>query len=485
MVKLLPRLTWPSALLLTALLSASAKELTEYRIGDRVETDVITPLPLMVVDPAETDALKDKEAQRIPVVFRFDKSAATSVETDLREKYSLARSNFLFLMHSSFHHTRLEEQQVATEQFDKLIASFKKRDKLFPLTDELAREWALGREGLAEQIKIMARVRELMEQPIRYDNLTNAPKIGSRVTLVAVKSPEDKLGLDDLKNRGQSVTKTNLLTMSRARLALREKFSRDEEDAAKFAARCLVENCFVETELTLAARTRHTEALFVADNYQAGQIIARQGQLVDRKIMAALSQLQEKTVAGRLQQQVAHEKDLVTQIRERTKWLVGILIAAAALFCGALAWFLLRNRKSASLLPAVVTPNPTGLPTADSEWQQRAIAAEEKAAKAHEAIRSGVIAQLKDKAVMSLAEQRSDMLEAQQAAALEMAELEKRLNELHAPLQDRLRAYESRIADLEKVLVAKGAENRELLKAKIELMRKQLDAERAKDLQFN
>lgn len=485
MVKLLPRLTWLSALWLTALLSTSAKELTEYRIGDRVEADIITPLPLMVVDPAETDALKDKEAQRIPVVFRFDRSAATAVETDLREKYSLARSNFLFLMHSSFHHTRLEEQQVATEQFDKLIASFKKRDKLFPLTDELAREWALGREGLAEQIKIMARVRELMEQPIRYDNLTNAPKIGSRVTLVAVKSPEDKLGLDDLKNRGQSVAKTNLLTMSRARLALREKFGRDEEDAAKFAARCLIENCFIESDLTLAARTRHTEALFVADNYQAGQIIARQGQLVDRKIMAALSQLQEKTVAGRLQQQVAHEKDQVTQIRERTKWLVGILIAAAALFCGALAWFLLRNRKPASLLPAVVTPNPAGMPAADSEWQQRAIAAEEKAAKAHEAIRSGVIAQLKDKAVASLAEQRSDMLEAQQAAALEMAELEKRLNELQAPLQDRLRAYESRIADLEKALVAKGAENRELLKAKIELMRKQLDAERAKDLQFN
>lgn len=485
MVKLLPRLRWPLALVLTALLSASAKELTEYRIGDRVETDIITPLPLMVVDPAETDALKDKEAQRIPVVFRFDKSAAISVETDLREKYSLARSNFLFLMHSSFHHTRLEEQQIATEQFDKLIASFKKRDKLFPLTDELAREWALGRDGLAEQIKIMARVRELMEQPIRYDNLTNAPKIGSRVTLVAVKSPEDKIGLDDLKNRGQSVAKTNLLTMSRARLVLREKFSREEEDAAKFAARCLVENCFIETELTLAARTRHTEALFVADNYQAGQIIAKQGQLVDRKIMAALSQLQEKTVAGRLQQQVAHEKDQVTQIRERTKWLVGTLIAAAALFCGAFAWFLLRNRKPASLLPAVVTPNPTNTPTADADWQQRAIAAEEKAAKAHEAIRSGVIAQLKDKAVTSLAEQRSEMLEAQQAAALEMAELEKRLNELQAPLQDRLRAYESRIADLEKALVAKGAENRELLKAKIELMRKQLDAERAKDLQFN
>ena len=132
MVKPFPRLL-PAALLLTTLLSASAKELTDYRIGDRVETDVVTPLPLMVADPAATEALQEKEAQRIPVLFRFDKSAAINVEADLREKYSLARSNFLFLMHSSFHHTKLEEDQIATEQFDKLIASFKKRDKTFPV----------------------------------------------------------------------------------------------------------------------------------------------------------------------------------------------------------------------------------------------------------------------------------------------------------------------------------------------------------------
>ncbi|MGC3959734.1 MAG: hypothetical protein QM813_17965 [Verrucomicrobiota bacterium] len=475
----------PAALLLTTLLSASAKELTDYRIGDRIEADVITPLPLMVVDPAATEVLKDKEAQRIPVLFRYDKSAAISVEADLRDKYSLARSNFLFLMHSSFHHTRLEEDQIATEQFDKLIASFQKRDKLFPLTDALATEWALGRDGLAEQIKMIARVRQAMDQPIRYDNLTNAPKIGSRITLIPVKSAAENLNLEAIQSRGQSINKTNLQTMSRARLALREQFSAAEEEAAKFAARCLVENCFVETELTQAARTRQTEALFVADSYQAGQTIARQGQLVDRKIMAALSQLQEKTVAGRLQQQVVHEQSQVAQIRERTRWLVGTLIAAAALFCGALAWFLLRNRKPASLLPALVTPNPTTPPVTDFEWQQRALAAEQKVAQAHEAIRSGVMAQLKDKAVTSLAAQRSDMLEAQHAAAVEMAELEKRLNELQAPLQDRLRAYENRITDLEKALAAKGDENRELIRAKIELMRKQLEAERARDLQFN
>ncbi len=483
MVKFLPRLL-PAALLLTTLLAAAAKELTDYRIGDRIEADVVTPLPLMVVDPAATEALKEKEAQRIPVLFRFDKSAAINVESDLREKYSLARSNFLFLMHSSFHHTRLEEDQIATEQFDKLMASFKKRDKYFPLTDQLATEWALGRDGLAEQIKVIARVRQAMEQPIRYDNLTKAPKIGSRVTLIPVKSAAENISLEAVQARGQSINKTNLQTLSRARLALREKFSGEEADAATFAARCLVENCFVETELTQAARTRHTEALFIADNYQAGQVIARQGQLVDRKIMAALSQLQEKTVAGRLQQQVAHQQGQVAQIRESNRLLIGGLIGVATLLCGALAWFAFRRKPPESSLPAVIAGgNPTT--SGDTEWQQRALAAEDKVAKAHEAIRSGVMAQLKDKAVTSLAAQRSDMLEAQHAAAMEMAELEKRLNELQAPLQDRLRAYESRITDLEKALAAKGEENRELIRAKIELMRKQLEAERARDLQFN
>ena len=67
-----------------------------------------------------------------------------------------------------------------------------------------------------------------------------------------------------------------------------------------------------------------------------------------------------------------------------------------------------------------------------------------------------------------------------------MAELERRLNELHAPLQERLRVYEARIADLEKALAAKGEENRGLIKAKIEMMRKQLAAERSRNhLEFN
>jgi hypothetical protein len=67
-----------------------------------------------------------------------------------------------------------------------------------------------------------------------------------------------------------------------------------------------------------------------------------------------------------------------------------------------------------------------------------------------------------------------------------MAELEARLEKVQAPLQERLQAYERRIADLEKELTVKGEENRELIKAKIQIIRKQLEIEREKNrLEFN
>jgi len=493
MVKAMFRNLLPAVVTFSIITSVSAKELADYRIGDTVVEDVVAPVPLMVVDAEATAALKEKEALRIPVAFRLDKTAAAVVELEMRETFSLARSNFVQLMHSSFHHTKLEEFQLETEQFDKLLASFKKRDKNFPLTTPLAEEWALGREGFAEYISLLARVQQAMQQPIRVDNLTNAPKIGSQVTLVSVKGERENITLEDLKERGVNTGKTNLLTLSRARLALLEKFGPDEQDFGKYAARCLKVNTFLEAELTLAARARHTDPLFVADNYQAGQVVARKGQRVDRKIIAAFGQIQEKTVAGRLQQQVAQQKEqaerekaAALQARESNQWLFGGVIALGALSLVSVTWLLLRRKSAGTMLPAVVGNAVTTSTPADSEWQQRALVAEEKAARAQDAIRSGVVEQLKDKAVSSLVSQRSAMLEAQQAAAAEMVELERRLNELRAPLQERLKTYEGRIAELEKALAAKDAENRELIRAKIDLMRQQLEAERSgSKLQFN
>jgi hypothetical protein len=76
--------------------------------------------------------------------------------------------------------------------------------------------------------------------------------------------------------------------------------------------------------------------------------------------------------------------------------------------------------------------------------------------------------------------QRKQMIATQEKAAAEMAELEAQLEKVSAPIEERMRAYEQRIAELEKQLAARGEENQELLKAKIGMVRKQLETARAK-----
>ena len=93
---------------------------------------------------------------------------------------------------------------------------------------------------------------------------------------------------------------------------------------------------------------------------------------------------------------------------------------------------------------------------------------------------------LKSAVVQELAAQRRDLLAAQQTAAAELTALISRLESVQTPLLERLRAYESRIGELEKDLADQSKENRELLKLKIDLLKEQVETERAANrLNFN
>jgi len=74
--------------------------------------------------------------------------------------------------------------------------------------------------------------------------------------------------------------------------------------------------------------------------------------------------------------------------------------------------------------------------------------------------------------------QRAELLSAQQRAESEMRELELRLEQLQMPLKERIYAYEERIAKLENDLAVKGEENRELIGARITLVKEQLSRAR-------
>lgn len=82
--------------------------------------------------------------------------------------------------------------------------------------------------------------------------------------------------------------------------------------------------------------------------------------------------------------------------------------------------------------------------------------------------------------------ERHNLLQAQQAAIMELARLTRRLDESRTPLVERLWAYETRIGELEQELADRTKENRELLQSRIEILRRQLAVERAvQPVEFN
>ncbi len=118
-----------------------------------------------------------------------------------------------------------------------------------------------------------------------------------------------------------------------------------------------------------------------------------------------------------------------------------------------------------------------------TEWKERAISAEALANNQALLLRERLMPELaefvKQSLVQGLAAQRDALLAMQQQAMQNLIEMEARLAALQTPLQDRIRAYESRITELENEIIAQGAEMRELTRTILELMRKKLEEEKA------
>jgi hypothetical protein len=151
---------------------------------------------------------------------------------------------------------------------------------------------------------------------------------------------------------------------------------------------------------------------------------------------------------------------------------------------------LILRPRSLTHTPPPVEADKTRTEVEVAAWRQRALEAERRAEQAQAVARAGLaphLAQvLKETVVQELATQRRELLKAQEEAALEITAMIRRLDSVQAPLQERLRSYEARIQELEKELTALNEENRELLKLKIGMIRRQLEVERIHNrLEFN
>ncbi len=122
--------------------------------------------------------------------------------------------------------------------------------------------------------------------------------------------------------------------------------------------------------------------------------------------------------------------------------------------------------------------------TESAAWQRRALAAEQRADRAHEAIRRGVVPHfrrwLKQKFAQQMIEDRSQLLATQQAAANKALAVDERLARIEAQIREQNEAYQQRVEELTRELAAAKEENRELIRARIAQIKLEMEAARAK-----
>ncbi|MGN6555112.1 MAG: hypothetical protein ACTHLW_15500 [Verrucomicrobiota bacterium] len=476
-------------------LSISPALAKDYQLGEKAEADIITPVALDVIDAQATADLKKRQSQRVPVIYRFDPHAIDEVEAAFHSTFARTRTNFSEMLQARFHVKTIDPDAITSNDYERFLNQFQKQNIFLPVRPELSRIWAKGESDQELEAALLARLRAAMKLYVRPDSGPKDIWIGSSIRLVSM--ADDEPATARLVNeRGFTMSKTNFVALQRAKTELMDSFSAEERSLAKYVASFLKPNCTMEADLTRQLRAEHTAGLFSAAHYNAGQIVVQRGQVIDQKAQAALQQLKEKTAVKELQQLKATVTQAPAEVKKNFSAIWILVSGGGAFVLGCVVvWKLARRRTPVSLLPATISKglieagntNPHG---SEEAWQERALLAEQRSEKVQAAVRSGFMAQfarwMSEKMTQKLISQRQQLLDAHQTAAIEMAELEARLEKVQAPLEQRLRAYERRIVDLEKELSIKGEENRELIKAKIHMIRKQLEIEREKNrLEFN
>jgi hypothetical protein len=478
------------SLLLLGTLRLHAGNPAVWHVGDVANEDVRTPVALDVIDTDAAQVDKAAAALNTPAIFIVHPNVTNTMVENLTTAFTSTHADFLAGLTETFQQSNLSNATIQSPEFENFVRGFNVKSEKLSISPGLARQWARGETGLDTFSNLVTMLLQTTDRPVLPDTLPGGFVLGDTVRLVPYHSSQEELTLtlEQAEQTGTILSRSNLSTVTQLRALFRRTFSAEDKLLAHSLATFIHSNVKLDTNLTEIARDRAARSIMSAYHYDAGQIIVRRGQVVDAKILAALTRLNDVSPSAQPNPPapVVHEpaqpaptpaeKSQPAQalpgqaqdIRGNYIWLGAACTGVSVLVLLAYWRLQLTGRREALLRPRTTesfSPNQMRLPP-------------ELAPQLAEMLKSVV--------VQELATQRRELLQAQQYAAVEVVRLMQRLTELRAPLQERLAAYEQHIQVLEKELGEQSKENRELLKLQIDMLKEQVKTERAASrLNFN
>ena len=266
--------------------------LPDYKLGDVAEADLITPVPLVVVNPEATEALKKQVSLEVRFVVRHAPQMVAEAEAHLREIMVRARRALM---------TNVQQADFEAPTFARLIAAASgSASKDFPF-ELFAPLLVRAQSDDAVVNTLLQPIREVMAQPI-VNNKTDTPLPTSEpVRLVTVQNLDAAPTPTELEAPGQTMPSGRVLSLWRARRLVEGYFPPGQEARGRFAATLVRINAVPDPGTTELLRDKRMDGVAVNDTYELGQAIVRKGQPIDRKALNAIAVMREKSMIGALQ----------------------------------------------------------------------------------------------------------------------------------------------------------------------------------------
>ena len=318
----------PSFLLLVFVLAAApvpAADFGNYHVGDQATEDVATPVALEIIDPTATASLKFEEALKTPAIFDYYPDTAAIVAKRFTQIAAEVHSNFIGAISTTFHSPKVGEDVINSADFGYMVTAFNIKSKVFPVTTELAADWARGNDGHAlldrslEALgrNVLIRADELPADFIVGETVRLAPMPPGAGRIPGVRA--DSMTPEAAVQQGKLALETEVITLTQARNLLRQQFPADQQPYAHALAAFLQPNCLADAAVTALIRSNATRQLTVAQHYDAGQIIVHRGETVDAGKKAALDAVAERMMPALLRQQLAAERTRAEQEQEQAQ----------------------------------------------------------------------------------------------------------------------------------------------------------------------
>lgn len=439
----------------------NASKIPQYRVGDKAGMDVVATIRIAAVDPEKTAALREKEAPRVPVIYRWNTNAVEEAVLELRDTFATNRQIFVVSLGKSFNRSVLEDRHLTNQRFGRFITSFQSAHKSFPLSSNLAVAWARGEPDGEFIAPFEAYLRTAMDRYLRPDEHPPEAKIGWQVKLVRsdAASPLHPSAIQ----RTRGIARSNVIAIGKVRFDYRDETSPEPRAIAKYASSFLQPTCIADAGLTRELRDREVGTLTSVNRYDPGDIIVRKGQTITPATKAALDELR-----GRLALiQGPTTGGTALGPRPLTPWLIAGAATLLAVATALVLWLRFRRKTMALAL----MPESLGHETAAAVKNDPVIRAR---------LTEHLTRLLGQSVVQRLLSQRGQLIKTQEAAVQQAEELEQRLEKVETDMHERFGAYEQRIVELEAELEAAEEQNRDLIRAKIAIAKEELERERAK-----